>query len=121
MNSMEALFDRELEGRPVRSVLNGDLSCEYEIDIPEDIMEKYVRRREKSIVAANYFRYYRAFSLSGIVDWHQGPVEWIMPREGEKGPALAFHINLGEQDWEMPSNSLSKRASMEFITCPWLQ
>lgn len=84
MNFMEAFLGRELKGRPVRSVLSGDLTCEYEIDIPDDIMENYVRSREKSIVAANYFRYYRAFSLSGIVDWHQGPVEWIMPREGEK-------------------------------------
>lgn len=44
-----------------------------ELSILEDIMENYVRRREKSIVADNYFRYYRAFSLSGIVDWHEGP------------------------------------------------
>ncbi len=120
MNSMEALFDRELEGRPVRSVLNGDLSCEYEIDIPEDIMEKYVRRREKSIVAANYFRYYRAFSLSGIVDWHQGPVEWIMPREGEKGPALAFHINLGEQDWERELSSLIEGIKAGRVPSKWV-
>lgn len=26
----------------VRSVLNGDLTCEYEIEIPNDIMKKYV-------------------------------------------------------------------------------
>ena len=26
----------------VRSVLNGDLTCEYEIEIPNDFMQKYV-------------------------------------------------------------------------------
>jgi len=31
-------LNRELEGRVVRSVLNKDLTCEYEITIPEDIM-----------------------------------------------------------------------------------
>lgn len=120
MNSMEALFDRELEGRPIRSVLNGDLRCEYEIDIPEDIMEKYVRSREKSIVAANYFRYYRAFSLSGIVDWHQGPVEWIMPKEGEKGPSLAFHINLNEQEWERELPALIEGIKAGRVPSRWI-
>lgn len=120
MNSMEALFDRELEGRPIRSVLNGDLRCEYEIDIPEDIMEKYVRSREKSIVAANYFRYYRAFSLSGIVDWHQGPVEWIMPKEGEKGPSLAFHINLDEQEWERELPALIEGIKAGRVPSRWI-
>lgn len=42
MNFVEAFLGRELEGRVVRSVLNGDLTCEYEIDIPNDIMQKYV-------------------------------------------------------------------------------
>ncbi len=42
MNFAEAFLDRELEGRVVRSVLNGDLTCEYETEIPDDIMQKYV-------------------------------------------------------------------------------
>ena len=33
---------RELRGKVVHSVLNGDLICEYEIEIPDDIMQKYV-------------------------------------------------------------------------------
>ena len=36
---IKAFLDRELEGRVVRSVLNGDLTCEYEIMIPEEIMK----------------------------------------------------------------------------------
>lgn len=120
MNFMEAFLGRELKGRPVRSVLSGDLTCEYEIDIPDDIMENYVRSREKSIVAANYFRYYRAFSLSGIVDWHQGPVEWIMPREGEKGPSLAFHIHLDEQECERELKTLIEGIRAGRVLSRWI-
>lgn len=43
MNFTEAFLDRELEGRVVSSVLGGDLVCRYEITIPEDIMERYVK------------------------------------------------------------------------------
>lgn len=42
MNFTEAFLGRELEGRVVRSVLNKDLTCEYEITIPEDIMTQYI-------------------------------------------------------------------------------
>lgn len=42
MNFTEAFMGRELEGKVVHSVLNGDLTCEYEIEIPDDIMQKYV-------------------------------------------------------------------------------
>lgn len=38
----EAFMGRELKGKVVCSVLNGDLTCEYEIEIPDDIMQKYV-------------------------------------------------------------------------------
>ena len=43
MNFAEAFLDRPLQGRAISSVLAGDLSCRYEIDIPEDIMEEYVK------------------------------------------------------------------------------
>ena len=45
INFTEAFMDRELEGKVVRSVLNGDLTCEYEIEIPDDIMQWYVARK----------------------------------------------------------------------------
>ena len=45
MNFTEAFLGRELEGRVVRSVLNKDLTCEYEITIPEDIMTQYIAPR----------------------------------------------------------------------------
>lgn len=41
MNFAEAFLGRELKGRVLRSVLNGDLTCEYEITIPDDIMAEY--------------------------------------------------------------------------------
>ncbi|MCI9071816.1 MAG: hypothetical protein HFH80_03250 [Lachnospiraceae bacterium] len=46
MNFAEAFMGRELEGNMICSVLNGDLTCEYEIEIPNDIMQKYVTSKE---------------------------------------------------------------------------
>lgn len=42
-NFIEAFLDRPLEGKVVSSVLAGDLLCEYEIAIPDDIMAAYVK------------------------------------------------------------------------------
>ena len=47
MNFAEAFMGRKLEGKVVRSVLNGDLTCEYEIEIPNDIMRKFVTLERK--------------------------------------------------------------------------
>lgn len=46
MNFSEAFLDRELEGRVVHSVLMGDMTCEYEITIPDDIMKQYITSKE---------------------------------------------------------------------------
>ncbi len=43
MNFAEAFLDRPLTGRVKSSVLNGDLTCTYEIDIPPDVIRDYVR------------------------------------------------------------------------------
>lgn len=43
MNFTEAFLGRSLEGRVLHSVLNGELTCEYEITLPNDIMEKYIK------------------------------------------------------------------------------
>lgn len=37
LNFTEGFLGRSLTGRVVCSVLNGDLTCEYEIDLPEDL------------------------------------------------------------------------------------
>lgn len=98
MNCYEEFMGRELKGKVIRSVLNGDLTCEYEIEIPDDIMRKYVIA--DGIIASNYFNYYRTFAQSGIIELHEGPVSWIIPRKGEKGPSLAFRIHLDEENAE---------------------
>ena len=38
MNFAEAFLGQKLKGRVIRSVLNGDLSCEYEIKLPEEFV-----------------------------------------------------------------------------------
>ncbi len=43
MNFTEGFLGRELEGRVVRSALGGDLLCEYEIFLPDDVMRDYVK------------------------------------------------------------------------------
>ena len=58
LDFMEAFLGRELEGRVVHSVLNGDMTCEYEITIPEDIMDSFVREREKEMIINGYYNYY---------------------------------------------------------------
>lgn len=83
-----------------RSVLRGDLTCEYEIEIPEDIMQEYVIQKEQDAVISNYRHYYEAFARPGIVAFHEGPVSWIIPCEGEKGPSMAFGIHLDEENAE---------------------
>lgn len=42
-NFSEAFLGVPLSGRVVSSVLAGDLTCEYEIDLPDEIMRKYVK------------------------------------------------------------------------------
>lgn len=42
MNFTEGFLGRSLRGSVLHSVLNGDLVCDYEIELPEDVMEEYV-------------------------------------------------------------------------------
>lgn len=61
-------------------------------------MDQSVNSKEADIVMSNYYQYYQAFARSGIVEYHEGPVCWIKPKEGEHGPSLAFRIRLdGDQ------------------------
>ena len=63
-------------------------------------MNTYNTNDESIIVIENYYHYYKTFALSGIVDYHEGPVNWILPKIGEKGPSLAFNIRLEEETAE---------------------
>jgi len=42
-NFWEAVFDRELDGEVLTSVLKGDIKCTYVVYIPDDIMASYVK------------------------------------------------------------------------------
>lgn len=56
MNFIEAFLGRSLRGRVIRSVLSGDLTCEYEIAIPDDIIAEYVTPWETDIIIQNYYQ-----------------------------------------------------------------
>ena len=120
MNFTEAFLGRELEGRVVRSVLNGDLTCEYEAIIPEDIMSKYLPSNEAQTVIENYYRYYRIFGLSDIVELHEGPVDWIIPKTNEVGPSLAFHIRLSKNRWQEELQELMEGIRSKSVPARWL-
>ena len=118
MNFTEAFMGRELEGKVVRSVLNGDMSCEYEIKIPDDIMQKYVITDQ--IIVSNYFNYYKSFAKSGIIDLHEGSVSWIIPCKGEKGPSLAFRIHLNEDNAESELKALIQDIQKGEVPQMWI-
>ncbi|MBQ8597053.1 MAG: GNAT family N-acetyltransferase [Lachnospiraceae bacterium] len=63
-------------------------------------MNQSVNLKEADIVISNYYRYYQAFARSGIVEYHDGPVSWIKPKDGASGPSLAFRIRLDEKQAE---------------------
>ncbi len=44
MNFWEAVFDTELEGEVVKSVLAGDEGCMFTVTIPEEVMERHVKK-----------------------------------------------------------------------------
>lgn len=83
-------------------------------------METYVREKEKDLVVENYYRYYRAFSLSGIIELHEGPVEWIIPKEGQNGPSLAFHLRLDEDTYEEQLQSLIEGIKENKVPSRWI-
>lgn len=120
MNFTEAFLGRALEGRVVRSVLGGDTRCEYEITLPEDVMELYVRPKKRETIVSNYHRYYRSFAQAGIIDYHEGAVCWIIPKAGEKGPALAFGIHLKEETAEEELDQLIQGIIDKKIPRNWI-
>ncbi|MBD5476761.1 MAG: GNAT family N-acetyltransferase [Lachnospiraceae bacterium] len=72
----------------------------------DDGMKEDVTEIEEKIVIQNYYQYYRMFGQSGIVNIHEGPVCWMMPKEGEKGPSLAFGIHLNKETAEKEVQAL---------------
>ena len=123
MNFTEAFLGRELEGNVVHSVLGGDLTCEYEITLPDDIMDEYVNKKKAEKIASNYYHYYKSFADSGIIDCHDGAVSWIIPKEGETGPSLGFGIHLDEENVKTEIKKLveeicAKKAPENWVITP---
>lgn len=63
---------------------------------------------EDRMIAQNYYNYYKAFARSGIIEYHEGAVSWIIPRKGEKGPSIAFRIRLNEENAETELKALGQ-------------
>ena len=120
MNFAEAFMGRMLNGRVVRSVLNGDLTCEYEIEIPDDMMQRYVIPKDQNIVISNYYHYYKAFAQADIMKLCEGAVSWIIPREGEKGPSIAFRVRLNEENAEDELRTLIQGIRRGEVPQRWL-
>lgn len=76
--------------------------------------------REGSIIASNYFNYYKAFARSGIVEYHEGPVSWIIPRKGKNGPSLAFRIHLNEENAETELKALGRGIQKGEVPKLWI-
>lgn len=49
-------------------------------------------------IVENYYNYYKLFAQADVIDLHEGSVSWIIPHEGEKGPAIAFRVHLNEEN-----------------------
>ncbi|MBD5456128.1 MAG: GNAT family N-acetyltransferase [Lachnospiraceae bacterium] len=64
-------------------------------------MQSYVIEKEQNTVISNYYQYYKAFTHSDIISLYEGPVSWIIPCEGEKGPSIAFRVRLNEENAEI--------------------
>ena len=123
MNFTEAFLGRELEGKVLHSVLGGALTCEYEITLPDDIMDEYVNKKKAEKIVSNYYHYYKSFADSGIIDCHEGTVSWIIPKEGKKGPSLGFGIHLDEENVETEIKKLveeirAKKAPENWVITP---
>ena len=82
----------------------------------------YTTKKECDLICSNYYRYYRTFALSDVVDFHEGDISWIIPKEGENGPALAFNIQLKQETAEKEIQKLiegirdKKVPSLWFVT-----
>ena len=74
----------------------------------------------KREIASNYFNYYKAFAKSGIIDYHEGPVSWIIPYKGEKGPSLAFRIHLNEENAETELKALGQGIRKGEVPQMWI-
>lgn len=74
---------------------------------------------EANIIISNYYSYYRAFALSGVVDFRGGLVNLIIPKPNENGPSLAFNIKLNEENAGREIQSLIKGIREKTVPQNW--
>lgn len=86
----------------------------------KDIMEQYVKSKKRETIVSNYYRYYKSFAYAEIIDCHEGAVSWIIPKAGEKGPALAFGIHLDEENADEEFDKLIEGISLKQIPQNWV-
>ncbi len=82
-------------------------------------MKHHTIQEQTNIVISNYYRYYQAFARTGIVEYHEGTVNWIKPKDGEKGPALAFHICLDKENTQEELGELIEGIKEKRIPALW--
>lgn len=75
---------------------------------------------EAEIIIKNYYCYYEAFALSGVVEHHRGPVNWIIPRTGKNGPYLVFNIKLTEENAIQEINMLTDGIKKGTVPQNWI-
>lgn len=74
---------------------------------------------EAKLIISNYYRYYEAFALSGVVEHHKGSVNWIIPKAGENGPYLAFNIKLAIENSTKEIQNLIKGIKQGTVPKDW--
>lgn len=70
-------------------------------------------------VIANYCRYFRSFARSGVIKLQEGPVSWIHPRKGEKGPSIVFRIRLNPDGAECQIRELIPEIQAGRVPALW--
>lgn len=97
----------------------------YKINIAKVIEEKnlkeeYINEKKAEKIASNYYRYYKSFADSGIIDCYEGDVSWIIPKEGEKGPSLGFGIHLDGNNAEIEIKKLIEEIRAQKAPQNWV-
>lgn len=70
-------------------------------------------------IVENINRYFRIFALSGIVENHQGEIEWIKPVAEYKGPAIVYNINISTENADEEIDRIIKDIKNGYIPSFW--
>lgn len=77
-------------------------------------------KKKSETIASNYYRYYKSFAESGIIDCHEDAISWIMPKEGEKGPSLGYGMHLSKGNAETEIKKLIEKIRAKKAPQNWL-